>query len=97
MVSRYSARITLTYADLNDVDVTAASTQNAYLQAQSSENHYVICGREFGLEHEGNIALIRRVLYGGKLVGRDFWTHLRSYMNFLGLKSFQAEPDIWMR
>ena len=97
VVSRYSVRIDLTYAALNDVDVTAAGIQNAYLQGPSSEKHYVIFGKEFGIEHEGNIALIRRALYGGKLAGRDFWTHLRRFMTFLGFKSCQADPDIWMR
>ena len=51
MVSRDIARIALTYAALNDVDVTAADIQNSYLRATSSEKHYVICGKEFGLGH----------------------------------------------
>ena len=45
VVSRDSVRISLTYAALNDVDMTAADIQNAYLQAPSSEKHYVICGK----------------------------------------------------
>ena len=74
MISRDSVIISLTCAALNDVDVdaTASDIQNTYLQAPSSEKHYVICGKEFDLEHEGNIVLIRRALYGGKLAGRDF-------------------------
>ena len=80
-------RIALTYAALNHVDVTVADIQNAYLQAPYSKKHYVICGKKFGLEHEGNIALIRHYLYGGMLAARDFCTHLRSCMNFLGFKS----------
>ena len=36
IVSRYSVRIALTYADLNDVDVTSADIQNAYVQATFS-------------------------------------------------------------
>ena len=66
MVSRESIRIALTYAALNGVDVWAADVQNAYLQAPTSVKHYIICGREFGLEHEGKRALIVRALYGGK-------------------------------
>ena len=97
VVSTDSVIIALTYADLNDLYVTAANIQSAYLQATSSEKHYVLCGKEFGLENEGNISLIKRVLYGGNLDGRDFWNHLRSCMNFLGFKFFQADPDIWMR
>jgi hypothetical protein len=72
VVSRDSVRIALTYAALNDLDVFAADVQNAYLQAPSSEKHYIICGKEFGLENEGRVALIRRALYGGKSAGRDY-------------------------
>ena len=96
-VSRDSVIIALTYADLNDLYVTAANIQSAYLQATSSEKHYVLCGKEFGLEHEGKIALIRRVIYDVKLAGRDFWTHLRSCMTFLRFKFCLADTDIWMR
>ena len=52
MVSRDIVRTALTYAALNDVDVTAAGIQHYYLQAPSSEKHFVICGKYFGLEHK---------------------------------------------
>ena len=97
VVSRESVRIALTYAALNDINVVAADIKNAYLQAPSSEKHYVICGAEFGLEHAGKVALIRRALYGGKSSGADFWKHLRDCMTHLGFTSCKADPDIWMR
>ena len=53
VVSRDSVRIALTYAALNNLDVCACDIQNAYLQAPSSEKHYIICGPEFGLENVG--------------------------------------------
>ena len=62
--SRDSVCIYLTYAALNKIDVLAADIQNAYLQANSSKKHYVICGAEFGLDNFGKIALIRQTLYG---------------------------------
>ena len=83
VVSRESVRIALTYAALNGIDVMAADIKNAYLQAPSSEKHYVICGAEFGLENVGKRALIRRALYGGKSSGADFWKHLRTCMQHL--------------
>ena len=95
--SRYSVRIAFTYSALNDMDVTSADIQKSYLQAPSSEKHYVICGKEFGLKHEGKVDLVRHALYGGKLAGRYFMTHLRICMTFLGFKSYQADPDIWMK
>lgn len=96
-VSRDSVRIALTYAALNDLDIFAADIKNAYLQAPSSEKHYIICGLEFGLENVGKVALIKRALYGGKSAGRDFWEHLRNCMEFLGFTSCKADPDVWMR
>ena len=97
VVSRESIRIALTYAALHHIDVMAADIRNAYLQAPSSEKHYIICGKEFGLENEGRVALIRRALYGGKVAGRDFWHHLRSCMKHLGFESSRADPDVWFR
>ena len=86
------------YAALNDIDVTAADIKNAYLQAPSSEKHYVICGAEFGLENVGKIALIRRALYGGKASGADFWRHLRSCMQHdLDFTPCKADSEVWMR
>jgi hypothetical protein len=98
VVSRESvSRIALTYAALNGVAIFAADIQNAFLQAPSSQKHYIICGPEFGLEHVGKRALIKRALYGGKTAGRDFRNHLRKCMQFLGFVSCKADPDIWMR
>ena len=96
MVSRESVHIALTYATLNGIDVVAADIKNAYLQAPSSEKHYIICGPEFRIENVGKVALICRALYGGKVSGADFWKHLRSCMTHLGFTSCQADPGIWM-
>lgn len=97
VVSKESIRILLTHAALHDVEVLAADIRNAYLQAPSSEKHYIICGPEFGVENAGCVALIRRALYGGKAAGRDFWHHLRDCMNHIGFASSRADPDVWYR
>ena len=97
VVSRESVRIAFTYAALNDLDIFAGDIRNAYLRALSSQKDYIICGPEFGLENIGRTALIHRALYGGKIAGRDFRSHLRSCMVHLDLKSCLADPDIWMR
>ena len=44
----------------------------------NSIKHYVLCGREFGLEHEGKRELIVRALYGGKPAGRR--NHLQAML-----------------
>jgi hypothetical protein len=65
VVSRESICICLTYAALLGLPVWGADICNAYLQAPSSEKHFVICGPEFGIENEGPVALVCRALYGG--------------------------------
>ena len=97
VVSRESVRIALTYAALNNLPICAADIQNAYLQAPSSEKHYIICGKEFGFENVGRIALIIRALYGGKSAGADYWRHVRTAMEELGFTSCKADPDVWFR
>ena len=97
VVSRESVRIALTYAALNEIDVTTCDIKNAYLQAPSSEKHYIVCGLEFGIENVGKTALIRRALYGGKASGSDYWKHLRTCMEHLNFISCKADGEIWMR
>jgi hypothetical protein len=97
VVSRESVRISLTYAALNNLPVCACDIQNAYLQAPSSEKHYIICGPEFGLENEGKKAIIVRALYGGKSAGADYWRHVRKAMTEMGFEPCKADPDLWLR
>ena len=42
VVARDIIRIALTYAALNELEVTAANVRNAYLQTPSSEKHYIV-------------------------------------------------------
>ena len=48
VVSRDTVRIAFTYAALNGLDVCASDIRNAFIQAKSSEKHYIVCGPEFG-------------------------------------------------
>ena len=77
VVSRESVRIAFTYAAMMGLPVMAGDIRNAYLQAPTSEKHYIVCGPEFGIENAGKRALIKRAIYGGRVAGRDFWLHLR--------------------
>ena len=97
VVSRESVRIAFTYAALNGLNVATGDIKSAYLQAPSSEKHYIICGKEFPLELQGRVAIIRRALYGGKCAGSDYWKHMRTCMEHLRFKSCKADPDVWMR
>ena len=58
VVSRESIRILLTHSDLHGVLVMAADVRNDYLQAPTSEKHFVICGPEFGIENIFKKAII---------------------------------------
>jgi len=71
-----------------------ADIRNSYLQASTSQKHYIICGEEFGLENAGKKALINSALYVGKCAGRDLWHHLQSCMEFLGFESSKAGPEV---
>ena len=88
VISRESIRIALTYASLHGLPVFGADIQNAYLQAPTTEKHYIICGPEFGLENVGKRAVIGRALYGGKSAGADYWRHVRNATDELGFSSF---------
>ena len=44
VVSRDSVRIVFTYAALNELDICAADIKSAYLQAPTSEKHFIRCG-----------------------------------------------------
>ena len=95
MVSCESFQVALTYAELMDLEFMTADIHNAYLQAPSSEQHFIVCGAECGLENIGKVALINRALYSGKVAGRDFLHHLRNCMEHLVFESCQADPDVW--
>ena len=97
VVSRESIRIALTYAALNGLPVYGADIQNAYLQAPTTEKHFIICGPEFGLENVGKTAIIVRALYGGKSAGADYWNHVRKAMLSMDFESCKADPDVWYR
>lgn len=86
----------LTYAALNDLDVTMGDIKGAYLSAPTSEKHWILLEQEFG-EDAGKYALIVCALYGGKHAGRDYWLYLQKCMTDLGFKSCYADPEVWMR
>ncbi len=97
VVSQDSICIALMHAALLGLPVLGADIRNAYLQAPSSEQHFIICGPEFGIENKGRIGLIQCAFYGGKVAGRNFWPHLRDCMEHLGFTSSRADPDAWFK
>lgn len=97
VVSRESVRIAFTYAAMMGLPIMAGDIKNAYLQAPTSEKHYIVCGREFGLENMGKKAIITGSIYGGRVSGRDYWLHLRKCMEELGFTHSLGDADVWYR
>ena len=62
IVSRESMRIAFTCAALNRLDAFAADIRNAYLQAPSSEKHFIMWSLEFRLVNAGKRAIISSTL-----------------------------------
>jgi hypothetical protein len=75
VVSIESARIALTLAALNDLDVKMTHTDNAYLTATITEKVWTVLGTESG-DDAGKCALIVQALYGLKSSGAAFRNHL---------------------
>jgi Reverse transcriptase (RNA-dependent DNA polymerase) len=97
VVSRESVRIAFLVAALNDLDIMMFDVGNAYLNAQTTEKLYCYAGKEFGIEDEGKMMIIRRALYGLKSSGAAYRAHFATTLSELGFKSCQADPDVWMR
>ena len=58
VVSRDIIWIAIKNAAFQGVNVLASDIQNAHLKYLLSEKHFIICGLEFGLEHQGKLAMI---------------------------------------
>jgi Reverse transcriptase (RNA-dependent DNA polymerase) len=97
VVSRESVRIALLIASLNDMEVMTADVQGAYLNAPCHERVYTICGREFGVENTGRIAVIVKALYGLKTSAYAWREHLSQTLRELGFRACIADNDVWMR
>jgi hypothetical protein len=54
--------------------VWGGDIRNAYLQAPSSEKHFIICGPEFRLEYVGCVALVCHALMVARLQEEIFGT-----------------------
>ena len=60
---------------MNDVNILATDTSNAYLNAPAREKVYTTAGPEFGAELIGKSVLIVQALYGLKSSGAAWRAH----------------------
>ncbi len=94
VVSHKSISVALSYTALMGLDVMAADSQNDCLKSPSSEKHYVIFGPELGLDNVGKVEPIKQALYVGMVTRREFWHHLRRWIDFLDFVSCKADRNI---
>jgi hypothetical protein len=97
VVSLRGLRIITFLAELNGLDLWATDIGNAYLEAFTMEQNYVIAGPEFG-QLEGHYLIIIKAVCGLRTSGLRW--HERFFADCLrneGFSPCKAEPDIWMR
>ena len=82
---------------MKDLDVCVADINPAYLQAPTSEKHYIICGDEFGHDRKDCVAVITRALYGEKSAGGDDWKHMHACMEKFDFTSSLVDTEVWRR
>ena len=91
-----SVRLGFLIAGLNDLDILAGDTTNAYLYAPCREKiwfeGYTECGPQ-----KGKILIVVRALYGLKSSGASFRAHLADALKEMGFESSRADPDVWIR
>ena len=96
VVSLRGLRIMLFLAELNQLDTWATDIGNAYLEAETSEQVYIIAGPEFG-EKQGATLIIFKALYGLRSSGKRFHDKFADDLRDMGFTPCKNEPDIWMR
>ena len=66
-IIRESIHILLTYAVLNEVDAMTSDIRNTYIQAPTTEKHFIICDADLHeIEHASKQAVFLHALYDGK-------------------------------
>ena len=81
---------------MNELDILACDTQNAYLTAKRRELIWTVTGPECGSE-QGSIMVVKMALYGLKSSGAAFRSNLAGIINDIGYTTSKAYPDVWMR
>ena len=75
----------------------ARDVGNADINAYTKEKVYINCGPEFGPELEGQIAIIRKALYGLKSSGNHWHAHFSNTLYAMGFTPTRFDPNIWLR
>jgi Reverse transcriptase (RNA-dependent DNA polymerase) len=90
-------RIAFLIAALNGLEVIIFDVRNAYLNANTTEKLYCYAGKEFRMDLEGKMLIIRRALYGLKSSSAVYRAHFAQTLIEMGYTTCKADPDIWLR
>ena len=96
VVSLRGLRLTVFLGELNGLDIWSTDIGNAYLEAETKENVYIIGGPEFG-ELEGHTLVIFKALYGLRSSGLRWHERFADTLRDMHFFPSKAEDDIWMR
>jgi hypothetical protein len=96
VISLHGLRIVTFLSELNGLDLWATDIGNAYLEAFTMEQNYIVAGPEFG-QLEGHYLIIVKALYGLRTSGLRWHKCFADCLCNEGFSPCKAEPDIWMR
>ena len=89
-------RLVIVLAKLNNLEVWGANIGNAYLEAKTKEELYIVAGPEFE-ELEGHILVIYKALYGLKSSGLRWSQKIHDIMLDMGFSPSKADPCVGLR
>ena len=95
-----SARILMTIAAVNNLEVMTWDIGNAYLNAKTEEKFYTRAGPEFGavgLMTEGTLLEVIKALYRLSTSGNKWHAHLLHTLRETSFNLTRFEPDVWIR
>jgi hypothetical protein len=97
VVSLRGLRIVTFLSELNGLDLWATDIGNAYLEAFTMEQNYIVARPEFGQLEEGHYLIIVKALYGLRMSGLRWHERFADCLRNEDFSPCKAEPDIWMR
>ena len=95
-VSLRNLRLVIFLGKLNHLDLWGADIGNAYLEAFTDENLYIVAGPEFQ-ELEGYILIFLKALYGMKSSGKRWAEVINGILRDMKVLPSKADPCIWLR
>ena len=95
-----SARILMTIAATNNLDVMTRDIGNAYLDENNEDKVYTRAGPEFevvGIMAEETLLEVIKVIYGLPTSGNRWHTHSSHTLREMGLKPTRFDLYVWIR